>query len=113
MVYRAMGVDHCTPHTRFLAPTHPPTTYDTPPTHTQGYIWQLVNCVLTAAYSLYIKRAIHAAERHMPKKQPLAQSSMVLLNNVLSLPMLMGVLFFTGELQHMPRHASALSSMVY
>lgn len=76
-------------------------------------MWQLVNCVLTAAYSLYIKRAIHAAERHMPRKQPLSQSTMVLLNNALSLPMLVSVLACTGELAHLPAHASgALMSWV-
>lgn len=72
----------------------------------------MVNCVLTAAYSLYIKRAIHAAERHMPRKQPLSQSTMVLLNNTLSLPMLLAVLACTGELAHLPAHASALTSWV-
>lgn len=98
-------------HTHSHPGTHPCSL--TTCTNPQGYMWQLVNCLLTAAYSLYIKRAIHAAERHMPRKQALAQSTMVLLNNVLSLPMLLGVLFCTGELQHMPHHASALSSMVW
>nr|XP_043622960.1 GDP-mannose transporter GONST2-like [Erigeron canadensis] len=50
-----------------------------------GYTWQLVNCILTASYSLTLRRVMDTAKA-MTKSGSLNEVSMVLLNNLLSLP---------------------------
>ncbi|KAL8236711.1 hypothetical protein R6Q59_017792 [Mikania micrantha] len=50
-----------------------------------GYTWQLVNCILTASYSLTLRRIMDAA-RSVTKSGSLNEVSMVLLNNLISLP---------------------------
>ncbi|KAI7755679.1 hypothetical protein M8C21_033563 [Ambrosia artemisiifolia] len=50
-----------------------------------GYAWQLVNCVLTASYSLTLRRIMDTA-KSVTKSGSLNEVSMVLLNNLLSLP---------------------------
>lgn len=73
-----------------------------------GYAWQLLNCAVTAAYSLYIKKAMEDAAEANTDKQPLSENSMVLLNNALSLPMLAAMMAVTGELDTL---AASLSNM--
>ncbi|XP_071700807.1 GDP-mannose transporter GONST2-like [Rutidosis leptorrhynchoides] len=50
-----------------------------------GYTWQLVNCGLTASYSLTLRRVMDTAKA-VTKSGSLNEVSMVLLNNLLSLP---------------------------
>ncbi|KAJ0569214.1 putative sugar phosphate transporter domain-containing protein [Helianthus annuus] len=50
-----------------------------------GYTWQLVNCILTASYSLTLRRIMDTA-KSVTKSGSLNELSMVLLNNLLSLP---------------------------
>ncbi|XP_076956191.1 GDP-mannose transporter GONST2-like [Bidens hawaiensis] len=50
-----------------------------------GYTWQLVNCVLTASYSLTLRRVMDTA-KSVTRSGSLNEVSMVLLNNLLSLP---------------------------
>ncbi|KAI3514067.1 hypothetical protein L1887_12383 [Cichorium endivia] len=50
-----------------------------------GYTWQLVNCILTASYSLTLRRVMDTAKA-VTKSGSLNEVSMVLLNNLLSLP---------------------------
>ncbi|KAM0040871.1 putative sugar phosphate transporter domain-containing protein [Helianthus debilis subsp. tardiflorus] len=50
-----------------------------------GYTWQLVNCILTASYSLTLRRIMDTA-KSVTKSGSLNEVSMVLLNNLLSLP---------------------------
>lgn len=54
--------------------------------HAVGYSWQILNCFLTASYSLTLRRVMDAA-KHATKSGNLNEFSMVLLNNVLSLPL--------------------------
>lgn len=54
--------------------------------HVVGYSWQILNCFLTASYSLTLRRVMDIA-KHSTKSGNLNEFSMVLLNNVLSLPL--------------------------
>ncbi|CAL5353116.1 unnamed protein product [Camellia sinensis] len=50
-----------------------------------GYTWQIVNCILTASYSLTLRRIMDKAKQ-LTRSGSLNEISMVLLNNMLSLP---------------------------
>ncbi|WCJ29246.1 GDP-mannose transporter GONST2 [Euphorbia peplus] len=50
-----------------------------------GYTWQIMNCVLTASYSLTLRRVMDKAKQET-RTGTLNEISMVLLNNLLSLP---------------------------
>ncbi|KAH7549920.1 hypothetical protein JRO89_XS13G0105500 [Xanthoceras sorbifolium] len=50
-----------------------------------GYAWQITNCVLTASYSLTLRRVMDKAKQ-ATRSGTLNEVSMVLLNNLLSLP---------------------------
>lgn len=54
--------------------------------HPVGYSWQILNCFLTASYSLTLRRVMDVAKQ-ATKSGQLNEFSMVLLNNVLSLPL--------------------------
>ncbi|KAJ8769161.1 hypothetical protein K2173_000936 [Erythroxylum novogranatense] len=54
--------------------------------HTVGYAWQILNCFLTASYSLTLRRIMDTAKQ-VTKSGSLNEFSMVLLNNTLSLPL--------------------------
>nr|GMD14612.1 GDP-mannose transporter GONST1 isoform X2 [Ipomoea batatas] len=51
-----------------------------------GYTWQIINCFLTASYSLTLRRIMDTAKQ-VTKSGHLDEFSMVLLNNTLSLPL--------------------------
>ncbi|OEL25037.1 GDP-mannose transporter GONST2 [Dichanthelium oligosanthes] len=53
--------------------------------HLVGYTWQILNCFLTAGYSLTLRRLMDTAKQST-KSGSLNEVSMVLLNNVLSIP---------------------------
>ncbi|KAK3206495.1 hypothetical protein Dsin_020541 [Dipteronia sinensis] len=50
-----------------------------------GYAWQIMNCVLTASYSLTLRHVMYKAKQ-ATRSGSLNEISMVLLNNLLSLP---------------------------
>ncbi|KAL3653311.1 GDP-mannose transporter gonst1 [Castilleja foliolosa] len=54
--------------------------------HAIGYTWQFINCVLTASYSLTLRRVMDTAKQ-VTKSGDLNEFSMVMLNNTLSLPL--------------------------
>ncbi|KAF9610406.1 hypothetical protein IFM89_022317 [Coptis chinensis] len=54
--------------------------------HAVGYTWQIINCFLTASYSLTLRRVMDTAKQ-VTKSGNLNEFSMVLLNNTLSLPL--------------------------
>ncbi|XP_042017181.1 GDP-mannose transporter GONST1-like [Salvia splendens] len=58
-----------------------------------GYTWQLINCLLTASYSLTLRRVMDTAKQ-VTKSGELNEFSMVMLNNSLSLPL--GVMLVCG-----------------
>ncbi|KVI11899.1 hypothetical protein Ccrd_009675, partial [Cynara cardunculus var. scolymus] len=61
-----------------------------------GYTWQLVNCILTASYSLTLRRVMDTAKA-VTKSGSLNEVSMVLLNNLLSLPFGAFLIILFGE----------------
>lgn len=68
-----------------------------------GYLWQFVNCGFTAAYSLYLKTAMQAVAA-LPErnKKPLDEFTMVLYNNILSIPMILILILASSEHSRLP-----------
>ncbi|KDD74006.1 hypothetical protein H632_c1659p0 [Helicosporidium sp. ATCC 50920] len=63
----------------------------------RGYAWQVLNCAVTAAYSLTLRGAMDRAEKLTISGTRLDQHSMVYLNNALSLPFLAVLMMASGE----------------
>ncbi|XP_028771445.1 GDP-mannose transporter GONST2-like [Neltuma alba] len=61
-----------------------------------GYSWQIINCILTASYSLTLRWVMDEAKKST-KSGSLNEVSMVLLNNLLSLPFAIFLIFLFGE----------------
>ncbi|KAL6659590.1 hypothetical protein ACP70R_003630 [Stipagrostis hirtigluma subsp. patula] len=61
--------------------------------HAVGYAWQTLNCFLTASYSLTLRHVMDSAKQATSSGN-LNELSMVLLNNVLSLPL--GIILVVG-----------------
>lgn len=64
----------------------------------EGYLWQLVNCIVTASYSLHLRGVMDHVVAHTMKNTPLDECSMVFYNNFLSLPLLFLLTWWSGEL---------------
>lgn len=64
--------------------------------HAVGYAWKIVNCFLRAAYSLTLRRVMDVAKQET-KSGNLNEFSMVLLNNLLSLPLGLLLIIFFNE----------------
>ena len=62
-----------------------------------GYLWQLVNCMFTAGYSLYLRGVMDKVVTLTASKSRLDEFSMVFYNNVLSLPFLVALVLLSGE----------------
>lgn len=87
----------------------------------RGYSWQLINCAMTASYSLSLRLLM---ERYVScaqgGKKPLNEMSMVFYNNLLSIPLLVPLALSRGELaaetfdgvSHNPRFVLAASLSV-
>lgn len=63
-----------------------------------GYAWQIMNCVLTAAYTLTLRKVMDVAKQ-ATRSGNLNEYSMVLLNNSLSLPLGLVLAFMFNETQ--------------
>ncbi|CAH9083128.1 unnamed protein product [Cuscuta epithymum] len=61
-----------------------------------GYTWQIINCFLTASYSLSLRRIMDTAKQ-VTKSGNLNEFSMVLLNNTLSLPLGIALVMLFNE----------------
>ncbi|XP_011628553.1 GDP-mannose transporter GONST1 [Amborella trichopoda] len=68
--------------------------------HAVGYSWQVINCFLTASYSLTLRRVMDTAKQ-VTKSGNLNEFSMVLLNNVLSLPLGLTLIFIFNEVDYL------------
>ncbi|CAN1223361.1 GDP-mannose transporter GONST1 [Linum perenne] len=68
--------------------------------HAVGYTWQIINCFLTASYSLTLRRVMDTA-KHVTKSGNLNEFSMVLLNNTLSLPLGLVLIFVFNEVDYL------------
>ncbi|KAI8523610.1 hypothetical protein RHMOL_Rhmol13G0087700 [Rhododendron molle] len=64
-----------------------------------GYTWQIINCILTAGYSLTLRRVMDTA-KHLTKSGSLNEVSMVLLNNMLSLPFAIILILMFNEWEY-------------
>ncbi|XP_078434160.1 golgi nucleotide sugar transporter 1 isoform X4 [Wolffia australiana] len=70
--------------------------------HGVGYAWQILNCFLTASYSLTLRRVMDTAKQ-VTKSGSLNEFSMVLLNNSLSLPLGLLLVFIFGEVDYLSK----------
>ncbi|XP_073155363.1 GDP-mannose transporter GONST1-like isoform X1 [Henckelia pumila] len=68
--------------------------------HAVGYTWQFINCFLTASYSLTLRRVMDTAKQ-VTKSGELSEFSMVLLNNSLSLPLGIFLIFAFKEVDYL------------
>lgn len=68
--------------------------------HAVGYTWQIINCFLTASYSLTLRRVMDTAKQ-VTKSGNLNEFSMVLLNNTLSLPLGILLIFMFNEVDYL------------
>ncbi|XP_008813042.1 GDP-mannose transporter GONST1-like isoform X1 [Phoenix dactylifera] len=70
--------------------------------HAVGYTWQIVNCFLTASYSLTLRWVMDTAKQ-VTKSGNLNEFSMVLLNNTLSLPLGILLVFAFDEVDYLSK----------
>ncbi|KAJ9523828.1 hypothetical protein QJQ45_020029 [Haematococcus lacustris] len=77
-----------------------------------GYGWQLVNCLCTSAYALYLRSVMDKVAEHTTNKQRMDEFSMVYYNNLLSLPCIAGLMMAFGELPSLSSQ-SALHNPVF
>uniref|UniRef100_A0A7C9DX45 Sugar phosphate transporter domain-containing protein n=1 Tax=Opuntia streptacantha TaxID=393608 RepID=A0A7C9DX45_OPUST len=68
--------------------------------HAVGYTWQIINCFLTASYSLTLRRLMDTAKQ-VTRSGKLNEFSMVLLNNTLSLPLGILLIFIFKEVDYL------------
>ncbi|KAK9167195.1 hypothetical protein Scep_002386 [Stephania cephalantha] len=68
--------------------------------HAVGYAWQIINCFLTASYSLILRRVMDTAKQ-ATKSGSLNEFSMVLLNNMISLPLGILLIFAFNEVDYL------------
>ncbi|KAK6144106.1 hypothetical protein DH2020_020926 [Rehmannia glutinosa] len=68
--------------------------------HAIGYTWQFINCFLTASYSLTLRRLMDTAKQ-VTKSGDLNEFSMVMLNNSLSLPLGILLIFVFNEVDYL------------
>ncbi|XP_060197216.1 GDP-mannose transporter GONST1-like [Lycium barbarum] len=70
--------------------------------HATGYTWQIINCFLTASYSLTLRRIMDTAKQ-VTESGNLDEFSMVLLNNTLSLPLGLFLVLLFNEVDYLSR----------
>lgn len=63
----------------------------------RGYLWQLVNCCFTAGYSLHLRAVMDKVALLTVNQTKLDEFSMVFINNLLSLPLIFGLMVLNGE----------------
>ncbi|KAL9229477.1 hypothetical protein vseg_004939 [Gypsophila vaccaria] len=68
--------------------------------HAVGYTWQVINCFLTASYSLTLRRVMDTAKK-VTRSGNLNEFSMVLLNNTLSLPLGIVLIYLFKEVDYL------------
>ncbi|KAI3989554.1 hypothetical protein MKX01_031608 [Papaver californicum] len=68
--------------------------------HVVGYTWQILNCFLTASYSLTLRRVMDTAKQ-VTQPGNLNEFTMVLLNNTLSLHLGLLLIFLFNEVDYL------------
>lgn len=64
-----------------------------------GYSWQLVNCVFTAGYALYLKGVLNRVAEITAKSGGVSDVSKVFYNNLLGLPWLILLILYSNEIE--------------
>lgn len=77
-----------------------------------GYGWQVANCAFTSAYALYLRHVMDKVAEHTTNKQKMDEFSMVYYNNLLSIPPILGLMLYFGEIQTLPNQP-ALQNPVF
>ncbi|XP_020244867.1 GDP-mannose transporter GONST2-like isoform X2 [Asparagus officinalis] len=77
-----------------------------------GYTWQIMNCILTASYSLTLRRVMDTAKQST-RSGSLNEVSMVLLNNSLSLPFGIFLILFFNEWEYVQKADKGGQSTVH
>ena len=62
-----------------------------------GYTWQFLNCCFTAAYSLTLRGVMDKVKKLIKNPRGLDEFSMVLYNNILSIPFVVVLMITDGE----------------
>lgn len=62
-----------------------------------GYSWQILNCVFTSAYALYLRNTMDRVAEYTTHKSKMDEFSMVFYNNLLSVPPILGLMWAFGE----------------
>ncbi|GJM97115.1 hypothetical protein PR202_ga14017 [Eleusine coracana subsp. coracana] len=75
--------------------------------HLIGYTWQILNCFLTAGYSLTLRRLMDTAKQST-KSGSLNEVSMVLLNNALSIPFAIVLIVIFNEWEYVIKRSGLL-----
>ncbi|KAL4330224.1 hypothetical protein AHAS_Ahas13G0378700 [Arachis hypogaea] len=70
--------------------------------HATGYAWQILNCFLTASYSLTLRRVMDLAKQ-VTKSGNLNEFTVVLLNNTVSLPLGIFLIIVFSEVDYLLR----------
>ncbi|EPS66862.1 hypothetical protein M569_07914, partial [Genlisea aurea] len=68
--------------------------------HAIGYAWQIANCFLTASYSLTLRRLMDTAKQ-VTRSGEMNEVTMVILNNVLSIPLGTVLVFSFDEVDYL------------
>ncbi|KAK9840936.1 hypothetical protein WJX81_001201 [Elliptochloris bilobata] len=68
----------------------------------EGYMWQMVNCLFTASYSLYLRGTMDRVVALTVAKTKLDEFSMVFYNNLLSMPLIALLMWWYGEIERLP-----------
>ncbi|GAX79970.1 hypothetical protein CEUSTIGMA_g7409.t1 [Chlamydomonas eustigma] len=68
-----------------------------------AYAWQLLNCVLTAAYALYLSSTMERVAPYTSNTGRLSEFSMVYYNNLLSIGPVMLLMAVFGEFKKLPQ----------
>lgn len=67
-----------------------------------GYAWQLINCFLTSAYSLYLSGTMERVVQYTRTKERMSEFSMVYYNNLLSIGPILLLMWTFGEFKTLP-----------
>mmetsp|Transcript_11149 Transcript_11149/g.19506 ORF Transcript_11149/g.19506 Transcript_11149/m.19506 type:complete len:352 (+) Transcript_11149:19-1074(+) len=68
----------------------------------EGYSWQMVNCVFTSGYALYLSHVMVRVQQHTSDGKRMGEFSMVYYNNLLSLGPIAILAWSWGELSRLP-----------
>mmetsp|Transcript_6321 Transcript_6321/g.13954 ORF Transcript_6321/g.13954 Transcript_6321/m.13954 type:complete len:367 (-) Transcript_6321:835-1935(-) len=72
----------------------------------EGYMWQLLNCIFTSAYALYLSGTMDRVAQFTTSKERMTEFSMVYYNNLLSIGPILILMLGYGEVITLPTQAA-------